>query len=235
MMKTLAERVKLAREALKKQHGVYTQAYVAKELGMEQQSYNAIESGKSQRPRSIEKLAQILQVSPEWLQFGTGNPPEYLDVPSVPPGKIPLIPWGLVYKWHGKYSIAALLESGSFHAGGSAAGDSLQKIQFISIPNRINSKQFAVVVHGDSMVSPVPGNRSFLESVIIVVDPEKVPERDNFVIALQKGSKEAIFKQFVIDGNKQYLRSLNTQYPLIQLDDTIEICGVVVANVDVLV
>lgn len=62
---TLAERMKFARNRKN-----LTQERLAQLAGTSQDVINKIEIGKSLRPRNIEKLAAILDVSPAWLQFG---------------------------------------------------------------------------------------------------------------------------------------------------------------------
>lgn len=62
---TLAARFRYARE----RRGL-TQAELAKAAMTSQQVVQNIESGKSKKPRKIEALARVLEVSPAWLQFG---------------------------------------------------------------------------------------------------------------------------------------------------------------------
>ena len=179
--------------------------------------------------KDIEKIAKVLQTSPEWLAYEIGDAPSYLGISSIPEGKVPVIGWNLVKKWRESYDISSLV------AGISAAGDAISRLQFISVPDKKNSKLYALRVQGDSMISAISGKASFLEKHIIIVDPESHPQNMDYVIALQKGSHEAIFKQYIVDGSSKYLRPLNPQYPLIQLDESIEICGVVIAHLDVLI
>lgn len=80
-MKTLAQRIIEAREA----KGLL-QYQLADAVGIKQQSMQAIESGSTKMPRNIEKIAQILEVTPEWLLWGKGNIislfPEKTELPS---------------------------------------------------------------------------------------------------------------------------------------------------------
>lgn len=80
------------------------------------------------------------------------------------------------------------------------------------------------------MTAPL-GQKSFYEGDTIIVDPEKTAEDGKYVIALLPKSKEATFKQYVIDGGIRYLKPLNPQYPITQIDDSTHICGVVVAQI----
>ncbi|SQI42349.1 Uncharacterized HTH-type transcriptional regulator HI_1476 [Leminorella richardii] len=67
-MQTLAERVAWRREQL----GL-SQKTLAEKIQVSQQSINKIESGQTRAPRSIDKLAEALDVTPQWLMFGEGQ------------------------------------------------------------------------------------------------------------------------------------------------------------------
>lgn len=71
---TLAERLRSKR----KQKG-WTQKQLAEMTGSNQAAIQKIENGKSLRPRNVLKLAEALQVSPAWLQFGDVQLDEELD------------------------------------------------------------------------------------------------------------------------------------------------------------
>jgi transcriptional regulator with XRE-family HTH domain len=62
---TLASRLRYARE----RKGL-TQEELARAVGTSQQVINHIETGQTKKPRKIEDIANILGVSPAWLQFG---------------------------------------------------------------------------------------------------------------------------------------------------------------------
>lgn len=64
-LETLGARLRWARQ----QKG-WTQQELANRSGTTQDVVQKIENGKSRRPRNIEKLATVLDVSPAWLQFG---------------------------------------------------------------------------------------------------------------------------------------------------------------------
>lgn len=67
-MKTLAERVKYARE-LKD----LSQHEIAEKAGISQPTYFKIENGLTQKPRNILDIAQALNVNPQWLATGQGE------------------------------------------------------------------------------------------------------------------------------------------------------------------
>jgi len=89
------------------------------------------------------------------------------------------------------------------------------------------ARWYALQVKGDSMTTSL-ARKSFQEGDILIIDPDATPTNNSFVIALLAKSKELTFKQYVVDGGICYLKPLNPQYPLIQIDDKTLICGVVV-------
>lgn len=88
-------------------------------------------------------------------------------------------------------------------------------------------------VKGDSMTAPLSHSKSFHEGEIIIVDPDKHVTNGNYVITVLPSSNEAIFKQYVVDGGVRYLKPLNPQYPIIQIDENTSICGVVSAHISI--
>lgn len=228
----ISERVKLCRQALS-----LTQPQVAELLSVSQPAYQRLEKGGVKNPKMLHKLAEIFQTTPQWLQYGVGKSPEYLKMVSIPEGKVPILAWEQVVKWVANPSLESLLKENSFAVGKSRVGEPLVKIDFTYFPEKSSDKVFALRVKDDSMISTIPGRRTFLEGDIIIVDPDRTPRNMSFVICTINDAEEPIFKQLIVDGNNQFLRPLNTQYPLIPFDkDKIKICGVVIlGHMDVLI
>lgn len=82
-MTDLPTRVKERREAL----GL-SQSELARRIGKRPQTIQALESGVVGRPGYIVDLARILDVSPEWLQYGNGAPPEPPPAPKLTPNVV---------------------------------------------------------------------------------------------------------------------------------------------------
>jgi len=76
-----------------------------------------------------------------------------------------------------------------------------------------SEESFALSVLNDSMTCS--GLKSFPVDTVIVVDPSEEVSNNDFVIARTSNDDSLIFKQYVVDGESKYLRSLNPQYPLI--------------------
>ncbi len=88
---------------------------------------------------------------------------------------------------------------------------------------------FALRVTGDSMTNPIPGDRSFPEGTIIIVDPGRSASAGDFVIAKDVATQKATFKRLVSDGGRWFLKPLNPTYPTVEIDDPdIRVIGKVV-------
>jgi len=102
----------------------------------------------------------------------------------------------------------------------------------VASPFKCSSDAYAMVVNGDSMTSQHGALKSFPDGSLIVVDPNVEAINKSFVVARMDGSNEATFKQLIVDGDRKYLKPLNTQYPLINIDQPIDICGVVLGKIE---
>jgi SOS-response transcriptional repressor LexA len=65
---------------------------------------------------------------------------------------------------------------------------------------------------------------------LIFVDPKIPPESGKYVVVQLEDSDEAMFKQLIIEGGRQYLKALNPDWPerIVEVSNGTEICGVVV-------
>ena len=94
-------------------------------------------------------------------------------------------------------------------------------------PRRHGPHTFALRVRGVSM------EPKFQDGDIIFVDPDVAAEHGRNVVVRFEDSKEATFKQLLIEGEHQYLRALNPDWPgprLIEIDASATICGVVIGK-----
>lgn len=78
---------------------------------------------------------------------------------------------------------------------------------------------YALRVSGDSMTP------TFQPGMLLVVEPGMCAECGDFVIA-KNGDQEATFKQYIKDGGQHYLKPLNPQYPIMEMEG-FDIIGVV--------
>lgn len=192
-----------------------TQEELARKLGVTRSAVAHYVQGTRQPPiKQVIKLAAILKTEPAWLQFG--KPSEASQPPAVAmkkaTGQIPIISWE-------------------------------QVSNFVYQPERSNNEQhlaffhlaepgcYALLIKGDSMVSSLGQGISLSQGSYIVVDPNKEPTHRSIVLATTKSKKEPILRQYIEEGGTIYLKPLNPQYPLIELDRNTKLVGVVIANI----
>ncbi len=200
-----------------------TQEELARKMGITRGAITHYLSGRRVPPLlQFQKLAAILKADPAWLQFGTPieskqNSQKIVtkkekSVPTQRP--IPVLSWEQVSEFMNTKIAANELEE--------------------YLPNFCTDKShwYALRIKGDAMTSPLGNVRSFHKGDFLIVDPEKNAVHGNFVIAVLPHSKEATFKQYVVDGGVRYLKPLNPQYPITQIDDSTHICGVVVGCIN---
>jgi SOS-response transcriptional repressor LexA len=93
--------------------------------------------------------------------------------------------------------------------------------------NKVGPNAFALRVEGDSMTSDV--GLTFPEGTLLIVDPDRAPEAGKYVVAKDVDTQKATFKKLTTDGSRWYLKPLNRDYKLIEIDDpSMRVIGVVV-------
>ncbi|WP_208951906.1 LexA family transcriptional regulator [Rahnella sp. ChDrAdgB13] len=215
-MNTLAERLigrrnlmNLTQEGLAKKAGVTRVAISKAELGLT----------KNFNSNTLFKIAIALNCSPEWLQKGVGNPeiqPSLWDE-NVRETTQP------TYRY--TYPKLNWVQAGLF----AQSGDNFDMYDIKNWHDSVKyagERGFWLEVHGDSMTSQT--GVTFPEGMSILIDPEKEPHPNCYVIAKQKNTDETTFKKYVTDMGRAFLKPLNPQYPMIEINDDCEIIGVIV-------
>lgn len=85
---------------------------------------------------------------------------------------------------------------------------------------------FWLEVKGDSMTAPT--GTSITEGMMILVDTEADAYSGKLVVAKLTDSNEATFKKLIEDAGRRFLKPLNPDYPMIQVNGNCKIIGVVV-------
>lgn len=85
---------------------------------------------------------------------------------------------------------------------------------------------FWLTVRGDSMTSPV--GFTVPEGMIILVDPSKEAKSGKLVVAKLINDNEATFKMYVEDAGRRFLKPLNPQYPVTEINGNCQIIGTVI-------
>lgn len=182
--------------------------------GVPQPTVHRILNGDSMTPRkdTVEKLARALGVSPEWLLFGPGHG-------NVSPTPAP-------HREARKYPLISWVEAGSWAEARDAHQIGLRTDMLSSNVNA-GSDGYWLEVHGDSM-TPAHGN-GFPPGMRILVQPEGFDViNEKFYIAKIWPSEETTFKQYVRDAGIEYLKPLNPDFKMIEIDENVEIIGRVV-------
>ena len=196
-----------------------TQEVLANKMGITRGAITHYLAGRRVPPlRQCQKLAAVLKADPAWLQFGTtseniASPKKHSEKQDKIATKHPI----RILTWE---------QAAEFIDVSKMKQEEIKE----SIPHFCTDKQrwYALRIKGDSMTTALGNSRSFREGDIIIVDPNREAAHRDFVVALLQRSKEATFKQYVSDGGIRYLKPLNTQYPIAQIDKGTHISGVVV-------
>ncbi len=96
--------------------------------------------------------------------------------------------------------------------------------ELLPCPVRCSEETFVLRVRGVSM------EPRFHEGDLIFVDPNVDALNGKYVVVQLEEPNEATFKQLVIEGDRQYLKALNPDWPnrIIEVNKAATICGVVV-------
>jgi SOS-response transcriptional repressor LexA len=196
----IGERIKKRRNKL----GL-TQAELAEKIGVAQQSLQSIESGKIGKPRKINELAEALETTPEFLQFGIGDM-DNATVMANASNYLPLVSFVQAGAWSDINEI------------------DISTAQLYPCPIKCSVNSFIVRVEGESM-SP-----KFEPGTLLYVDPEAVCDNLSYVVARLDNENQATFKQLIIDGNKKYLKAVNPDWPnkFIEINGNCTIVGKVI-------
>lgn len=90
----------------------------------------------------------------------------------------------------------------------------------------IQGQAFWLQVEGDSMTSPA--GLSIPEGTFVLFDTGRDPINGSLVIAKLTDSNEATFKKLVIDGGRHFLKGLNPNWPVTQVNGNCRIIGVAI-------
>jgi len=161
----------------------------------------------------FKKLSAVLKTNPAWLQYGlsTTQEPKSKNKKSEPIRyPLPILPWNTITDFI----------------------DTRKRNTEIAewVPHFFTDQPhwYALRVIGDAMKAPSGNSKSFHEGDLIIVDPDKTAANGSYVVAMLPRAKEATFKQYVFDAGIGYLKPLNPQYPMVQINDTTHVCGVIV-------
>ena len=105
-------------------------------------------------------------------------------------------------------------------------------VEYIEVPVLVKAHCFALQVRGNSMSQSV--GKSYFDGCYVIVDPtcDKTPESLLHKVVIARKQGEATIKEFILEGNKPYLKPWNPDYPILEVSDDTEIIGVVIRMFD---
>lgn len=200
-----------------------TQEMLAKQMEVTRGAIAHYLGGRRVPPtKQFQKLAKILQTDPIWLQYGI-DPAKYPEAAkaykleidplnSITP--IPILTWKQIAETSDLEDI-----------------DKIKQVEYIPHLYTDELGHYALRVKGDAMTATSGHITSFREGDIIQVDQAAQPRHNDYVVIVLPDAKEATFRQYIIEGGERYLKPINTQYPLIKVDDKVRFCGVVIYRI----
>lgn len=207
------ERIKVARR-----HAGFTQAQLAKLVGIDQASISDLERGRSQRSSYNASIAKACGVSAIWIESGSGPMvSETIEQTNVKDVVQPQ----MLYR----YPVISWVSAGSWEEAVQPYPDGFSDRYEISDYDS-KGPAFWLEVKGDSMTAPA--GVSVPEGMMILVDTEADVKPGKLVIAKLPASNEATFKKLVEDGGVRYLKPLNPAYKMVECDENCRIIGVAV-------
>lgn len=203
----MGERIRARRKELK-----IRQAALGKMVGVSNVAISQWERSETEpNGENLLALAKALQCSPDYLMKGDSSKTNIAyHSRHEPRGSYPLISWVSAGQWM----------------------EAVEPYHRRAIDNWYDTTvdcsedSFWLDVQGDSMTSPA--GLSIPEGMVILVDPEVEPRNGKLVVAKLEGENEATFKKLVIDAGRKFLKPLNPQYPMMEVDGNCKIIGVVV-------
>jgi SOS-response transcriptional repressor LexA len=216
-MKTSGDRIRHIREELE-----LSQEAFGRHMGVSKAAVSQWENGdtKNLRPANLFAIQNFTGYSAEWIATGAGNArvkgnrkagntKAGPDVFSVP-----LISWVQAGQWD---EVVDVYRPGEGEKP-------------VYTTRKVGPRAYALRVVGDSLENP-NGRPTYPQGSIIIVDPDRDPIHGNAVIVRLDDSKQATFKQLIVEGGTRYLKPLNPRYPIMKVDRKATVCGVVVQTV----
>lgn len=204
-MDTLGERFLKARRQLR-----LTQREVAKRKGTIQQTVAKIENGSIKNPNDMDSYAEILGVKAEWLLYGTGEAPLWLDIKerTIPHGYSPLLEWNEIEEWvkHGTRNIDVSSDVRDFYTSPLADRTDIKNI-------------FSVKVKNDSMTTSDAGRPSFPIGTILFCEPAGEAKSGDFILFKKRNNGGPVFRQIIEEGPTISFSPLNLRYPIQEVSD----------------
>ncbi len=196
--------------------GKISEGELSRRTGIPQTTIHRILSGqiKESKPSTLKPIAAYFKLSLAQLQGEEQMPSNNTtkitsNYVGTPAKLIPLITWELASNWKKQYKT---YQHDNTHG-------------WVATNKEVGPKAFGLTIQGNSMTAT--HGPSFEDGCEIVVDPERKPKHQDFVIVKQSDKPNAILRQLSIEGGSLDLLPLNPRYSVTQLNSMDDICGVV--------
>jgi len=201
------------------------QSELARKVGIKPQSIQYL-CKKGTKSTYTTKISEILGIEAKWLETGEREKsPSIIKIDTIflennvseinnHQGEVPLI---------SRVSAGLWCESVDNY--------SVDDVEmWLPCPAPFGKHTYALRVSCDSMTSLIPGAKSYPHGSIIYVDPDVQVTNGRRVIAKLIDDDEVTFKTYKEDAGKKWLMPINAQYDKILIDDSMAICGVIIAK-----
>lgn len=185
-----------------------------------QQSYAAIEAGKTKRSKFLPQIAHVLGLKLEELDFAPFMIPHTQKDSGAYAGQAHFV-------GHAGRKLPVI--------GSVAAGtwcEAIEEFQpgdaeeWIDSPGPVGPRAFILRIDGISMYNP-QGSVSFADGDRVVIDPSIEARPGDFVCAKLAGSNRATFKRLQQDEGEWYLEAINPSWEprYIRVNEEWHVCG----------
>ncbi|MFO1259081.1 MAG: S24 family peptidase [Gammaproteobacteria bacterium] len=197
---------------------------LSRKTGIPQSTIHRIVSGqiKESKPSTLKPLAHYFGLTLAQLQGDEPIPVQRQTeimqrIPSsehhrylgTPARLVPLITWEQAACWKDECKT---------YQHDSSMG-------WIATNKNVGPHAFGLMIQGSSMTST--HGPSFEDGCEIVVDPDRRAAHHDFVVVRQPGKNITLLRQLSVEGGAYDLFPLNPRYPVMPLNDSADICGVV--------
>lgn len=157
--------------------------WLANKLGISKQALNYL-INHSIKPKFVDQLAEILNIEPSWLEYGTTSP-LYQDLKEFIEQKIPIYDSNSLLNYFDKKTIEDNLNVTYF--------------KHTNIENIIAFK-----LSSECLFPPI------IENSILFFDTKKNPSNGDFVLLITNGT--ILVRQFILEGNNICYYAPNNKY-----------------------
>lgn len=195
-------------------------------------NYESKNPGTHRNPKAsdIKILAKVLNTTPEHLQFGVAEEKQATSMQDIwatqPKTYVPILEWSEIIQWLTNDAPPLPMEE---------PGREFVPNPIFDQPER--RRIFAVRVKNDTMCATSGNALTFPPHTILIADPSLCQKfySGHYLIGYRSRAVEPIFRQYIEDGDKAYLKPLNPQYPMEEMARDFSVLGVVIARLDSLV